>query len=236
MARANTLERSRLSSGKGARVPPHAGGTVTRIVEGALELLNRPDGGAATTNHIAAHLRMSPGNLYYHFRNREEIVRAMFPRIEAEGLAATAPPAGPRLAAHEFGERHLQGMHTLWRYRFFFRDLNQLVARDVRLAEEYRDYQRRLRTQYRGLFERLIAQGSMRAPEPADDLDRLVADSIVIWANWIPHLIALRPRPEITRRDVVEGALHSFLVVAPLLERRFAADARGVIEGYEDRS
>lgn len=205
---------------------------MTRIVEGALELLNRSDGAAVTTNHIAAHLGMSPGNLYYHFRNREEIVRAIFPRIVAEALAATAPAAGPRLTAHEFGERHLEGVRTLWRYRFFFRDVNQLVARDPRLAEEYRDYQRRLGAQYRGIFERLIADGSMRAPEPAEDLDRLVADSIVIWANWIPHLIAVRPRPEITRRDVVEGALHSFLVVAPFLERRFAAETRGVIEGY----
>jgi len=207
---------------------------VTRILEGALELLNRSDGAAVTTNHIAAHLRMSPGNLYYHFRNREEIVRAIFPRIVAEALAATAPPA--HLTAHEFGERHLQGVRTLWRYRFFFRDLNQLIARDPRLAEEYREYQRRLRAQYRGIFERLMADGSMRVPEPAEDLDRLVADSTVIWANWIPHLIALRPRPEITRRDVVEGALHSFLVVAPLLARRFAAETRRVIESYGARA
>jgi len=205
---------------------------VTRIVEGARELLNRPDGGDVTTNHIAAHLGMSPGNLYYHFRNREEIVRAMFPRIEAEGLEATAPPDGGRLSARDFGERHLKGLHTLWHYRFFFRDLNQLVARDARLAEEFRDYQRRLHVQYQGLFEILIAQGGMRAPEPADDLDRLVTDSLVIWTNWIPHLTALRPRPEIARKDVAEGALHSFLVVAPYLERRFAAEARAVIEHY----
>ena len=225
MPRANTLLRDRVSSGTSAK-------TVARIVEGALELLNRPDGVGVTTNHIAAHLRMSPGNLYYHFRNREEIVRAIFPRIVAEALAATAPPVGPRLGAHDFGERHLQGVRTLWRYRFFFRDLNQLLARDPRLAEDYRDYQRRLRAQYRGIFERLIADGSMRAPEPAEDLERLVTDSIVIWANWIAHLIALRPRSDIGRRDVVEGALHSFLVVAPFLERRFAAETRRVIEGY----
>jgi len=205
---------------------------VTRILDGALELLNRSDGEAVTTNHIAAHLRMSPGNLYYHFRNREEIVRAIFPRIVAEALAATATPAGSHLTALEFGERHLQGVRTLWRYRFFFRDLNQLIARDPRLAAGYREYQRRLRAQYRGIFERLMADGSMRVPDPAEDLDRLLADSMVIWANWIPHLIALRPRPEITRRDVVEGALHSFLVVAPLLARRFAAETRRVIESY----
>jgi len=172
---------------------------------------------------------MSPGNLYYHFRNREEIVRAIFPRIVAGGLEATAA-AGGRLSAHEFGERHLQGLHTLWQYRFFFRDLNQLVARDPQLAAEYRDYRQRLAAQYRGLFEQLIAQGSMRAPERVEDLDRLVANSIVVWVNWLPHLLALSPGREITRRDVVEGALQSFLVVAPLLERRFAAETRGVIE------
>src|ERR1043166_9574763 len=153
MPRANTLARRRVSS---PRALPGGGTTVARIVEGALDLLNRPDGAAVTTNHIAAHLRMSPGNLYYHFRNREEIVRAIFPRIVAESLAATALPVGPRLGAHDFGERHLQGVGTLWRYRFFFRDLNQLVARDQRLAGGYRDYQRRLRAHDRALFPRLI--------------------------------------------------------------------------------
>jgi AcrR family transcriptional regulator len=225
-----------VSRATAAATPTRGGQTVTRILEGALELLNRSDGEAVTTNHLAAHLGMSPGNLYYHFRNREEIVRAIFPRIVAEALAATAPLAGSRLTAHEFGERHLQGVRTLWHYRFFFRDLNQLIARDPRLAEDYREYQRRLRAQYRGIFERLVADGSMRVPEPAEDLDRLVADSMVIWANWLPHLIALRPRPEITRRDVVEGALHSFLVVAPLLVRRFAAETRRVIESYGARA
>jgi len=229
MPRAITLTRPRLSRRKEARAIVRSAPTVTRIVEGALALFNQADGAAVTTNHIAAHLGMSPGNLYYHFRNREEIVRAIFPRIVAGGLAATAAPGG-RLSAHEFGERHLQGLHTLWQFRFFFRDLNQLVARDPRLATEYRDYQQRLGAQYRGIFEQLIAQGSMRAPERGEDLDRLVASSIVVWVNWLPHVLALSPGREITRRDVVDGALQSFLVVAPLLERRFAAETRGVIE------
>jgi AcrR family transcriptional regulator len=204
-------------------------------VDGALELLNRDGGSGVTTNHIAAHLGMSPGNLYYHFRNREEIVRAVFPRLVAEGLAATAPPAGALLTAQEFGERHLQGMHILWRYRFLFRDLNELLTRDPLLAEAYRDYQQRLHAQYRALFERLIAQGEMRAPRPARDLERLVTNAIVVWMNWIAYLTAGRPRPAITPTDVAEGALHSFLVAGPLLAPEFAALARGVIERHGAR-
>src|SRR5882672_3618105 len=119
MPRATTLTAARLSTpeGRGSR----AGATVARIVEGALALLNREGGADVTTNHIAAHLGMSPGNLYYHFSNREEIVRALFPRIAAAGLAGVAPPEGV-VTAEEFGERHLTGLQSLWRYRFFFRD------------------------------------------------------------------------------------------------------------------
>jgi AcrR family transcriptional regulator len=232
MARANTLTARQLSSRGGGPRGTRAAATVERILDGALELLNREGGAAVTTNHIAAHLGMSPGNLYYHFRHREEIVRAIFPRIEAEGLAATALPAGTHLTAHEFGERHLRGLHTLWQFRFFFRDLNQLLARDAALAASFRDYERRLHAQYRAIFAVLIAQGSMRPPDPPEDLDRLVAASILVWTSWIPHLTALRSRPGIRRGDVVEGALHSFLVVAPLLEAAFAAETRAVIEGH----
>ena len=224
MPRANTLSARPVSS--------VVAGTAERILDGALELLNRQGAAGVTTNHIAAHLGMSPGNLYYHFRNREEIVRAIFPRIEAEGLAATAPPAGPALTAREFGERHVRGLHTLWRFRFFFRDLNQLLARDGALAQTFRDYEKRLHAQYRALFAHLIAQGSMRPPHPDDDLDRLVVASIVVWTSWIAHLSALRPSPTITRADAVEGALLGFLVVAPRLDPDFAAETRAVIEDH----
>jgi AcrR family transcriptional regulator len=228
MPRANTLIARRVSRGVGTR----AAGTVERILEGALELLNAPGGSAVTTNHIAAHLGMSPGNLYYHFRNREEIVRAIFARIEAEGLAATTLPVGVELDAREFGGRHLVGLRTLWHFRFFFRDLNQLLARDPALAQSFRAYETRLHAQYRALFERLIADGNMRSPEPAADLDRLVVTSIVVWTSWVAHLSALRPRPDITRADVVEGALLSFLVVAPFLDPVFATKTRAVIQRH----
>jgi AcrR family transcriptional regulator len=202
---------------------------VERIVEAAIVLLNREGGAQVTTNHIAAHLGMSPGNLYYHFRNREEIIRAIFPRIVAAGTAATARPEAGEITAREFGERHVAGLEILWEYRFFYRDLNLLLARDARLAAAYREYLENLGNRYLALFEQLVAQGVLRRPTPASDLQRLVTDSIVIWFNWIAFLAATRGPGEIDRADAAEGALHSFLVVAPHLDPGFARAARAVI-------
>ena len=232
MPRANTLTGGRVSRTFKSPGGAPAGGTAERILDGTLELLNREGGAAATTNHIAAHLGMSPGNLYYHFRNREEIVRALFARLRAEGLAATALAENETLAARDFGERHVQGLRSLWRYRFFFRDVTQLVARDPLLAADFRRYHETLAAQYRAVFERLVAEGNMRPPRSRNDLDRLVTNAILLWFNWLAYLGVLRPRAQVTRRDVVEGALSTFLLVEPLLEEEFAAEARAVIEGF----
>ena len=52
--------------------------TRDRIVEASLELFNAQGERSVTTNHIAAHLGMSPGNLYYHFRNKQAIIALLF--------------------------------------------------------------------------------------------------------------------------------------------------------------
>jgi AcrR family transcriptional regulator len=112
--------------------------TKSRILETALALFNARGTGTVTTNHIAEALGMSPGNLYYHFRNKAEIVRALFARIASEWDANYALPPGttPSIALMEAmlaGNFAIQG-----RYRFYFRDLTLLLNADLDLAEAYR--------------------------------------------------------------------------------------------------
>lgn len=112
--------------------------TKTRILDAALALFNEQGTGSVTTNHIAESLSMSPGNLYYHYRNKAEIVRALFARIEAAWAQNYAVPAGtaPDLAMME---RMVAGNFAIQaRYRFFFRDLTLLLNSDPQLAEAYR--------------------------------------------------------------------------------------------------
>ncbi|HEY5975523.1 MAG TPA: TetR/AcrR family transcriptional regulator, partial [Geobacteraceae bacterium] len=95
--------------------------TKSRILETAIELFNDKGTKAVTTNHIAAALGISPGNLYYHFRNKEEIIRAIFDQMDRVGLGdygeiIAKNPAGS-LAAME--ETFMMIQRFNWRYRFF---------------------------------------------------------------------------------------------------------------------
>src|ERR1044071_6890013 len=52
-----------------------------RVLDAALQLFNERGTAVVSTNHIAAAASISPGNLYYHFRNKEEIIRTLFEQL-----------------------------------------------------------------------------------------------------------------------------------------------------------
>lgn len=114
--------------------------TRDRILLASLELFNLAGERNVTTNHIAAHMGISPGNLYYHFRNKGEIIYEIFRayRLQVEGTLHVDPERALTV------EDKLYLLETvfdgLWHYRFFHRDLEYLLDTDPRLRKEYREF------------------------------------------------------------------------------------------------
>jgi AcrR family transcriptional regulator len=113
--------------------------TKTRILDTALALFNARGAGNVTTNHIAEALGMSPGNLYYHYSNKAEIVRELFARIMKSWTENYALPAGKAPTFKTMDAMAAGNFEIQWRHRFFFRDLTMLLSADPELASLYRD-------------------------------------------------------------------------------------------------
>lgn len=114
--------------------------TKQRILEAALTLFNEQGERAVTTNHIAAHLNISPGNLYYHFKNKQAIIFELFLAYEARVLEyLSVPDDRPLTAADKVN--YLKDVFTgLWQYRFMHRDMEHLLNADDALHARYREF------------------------------------------------------------------------------------------------
>src|SRR5579859_1554861 len=104
--------------------------TSARILDAALALFNAEGTAAVSTNRIAATAGLSPGNLYYHFADKQQIIRALFERYTAAQdrlwdirLDASADLALLRAIL-------ARSLDLAWQYRFAERELIALLRAD----------------------------------------------------------------------------------------------------------
>ncbi len=106
--------------------------TRQRILDATLTLYNERGEPQVSTSLIAAELGISAGNLHYHFRRKDELSAALLDRFVSE-FDALLPPPGWRADHVEDAWLLLHLLfETMWRYRFLFRDLSGIMARDRR--------------------------------------------------------------------------------------------------------
>jgi AcrR family transcriptional regulator len=159
--------------------------TKTRILDAALALFNERGTDNVTTNHIAEALGMSPGNLYYHYRNQAEIVRALFARIQGEWATTYAVPEGS-MPSIEMMEGMLAGNFAIQaRYRFFFRDLTLLLNADPELAAGYRAYRQQGMANTVFLIRLFAEAGVIESPGDAEAIDDLAQLLWLVGDFWL---------------------------------------------------
>ena len=161
--------------------------TRARILDSALALFNERGTAAVSTNHVAAAAGLSPGNLYYHYADKQEIIRALHDRYAAahEALWGTA---GERASLTRLRENLARSMELAWEYRFLERELVALLRADELLAAAHRAaYQRRL-SQWVAFGEQLADSGVIRLPAPPATIADLATAAWLIGTGWLPFL------------------------------------------------
>ena len=108
--------------------------TRERILETSLALFNRRGAPQVTTAEIAGEMNISPGNLYYHFRNKDEIVGELCATFEAHVRPLFAAPRGRAVDVEDLWLWLHLLFERMGEYRFIFRDVDELAARDAALG------------------------------------------------------------------------------------------------------
>lgn len=200
--------------------PPAGKAARTRdsIVDAAIRLFKERGISAVTTNHIAAGLGISPGNLYYHFRNKEEIVRAAYDLYGREADALLEPAGDEHAeAAALLGSYVTATMRLILRWPFFFEDMAELCRRDADLAGDLKVMQRRWVAHLSDVLARLRAAGLVADDVRDEDL-RLLAGNVWMVARSILEFTRNEVDGEIGNEAAVRrGVRHIFGLVRPHL-------------------
>jgi AcrR family transcriptional regulator len=166
-----------------------------------------------TTNHIADELEISPGNLYYHFRNKDDIIEQLFAGYEQRMDTALLAPSG-RLPGLEdvWLQLHLV-FECIWDYRFLYRDLVDILSRNRRLRMRFARILKRADEQAHTVMRGLVQAGVMRAS--ADEVDAASTNILVIATFWMNYASARGDKDE--RASIRDGIVQVMMLIAPFL-------------------
>lgn len=201
--------------------------TQERIVEKAIELFNRRGTRAISTNRIADECDISRGNLHYHFRTKDELVRTIFQMIESEmNESWYEDHLHPNMEwMHMMFERQMQ---LLWKYRFFYREQNSLIQNDESLKLLFMDARRKRVKEVRAFFEALVEEGLMDFGGNKEELESNLLISWLISDQWLPYLDI--NDIELNQKSIEEGFELIFVLLRPYFTVRALSEHQSLLQ------
>ncbi len=192
--------------------------TAQRILEAALDLFNRFGEPNVSTTLVAGELNISPGNLYYHYPAKDELINRLYEGYESELDELLHASEG----VHDVEDAWFF-MHSLfeliWRYRFLYRDLNDLLSKNRHLETRFQVVLKNKARAIRTLLAGLSRAGHLDIAAP--EVDTLAQSMVVVLTYWLSYEYVRNPRealePAHAQGALLRGAHHTLHLLAPYL-------------------
>lgn len=197
--------------------------TKERILVTSIELFNRHGVGPMTTNHIAKAMEISPGNLYFHYDNKEDILQELFKRMCKETYEIWRARATAKRDSLQFIDENFE---LYWKYRFFHREMYALRRKDQQLAKMWRAHIEKMFRLMLVLYRHWVRNGYMvEIKDPKEML--YVSESLLAMATtFLQFFESAEKQPG--KRSIDRGKRH----VARLLLPYAAGQTRDEFEKF----
>ena len=189
--------------------------TKDKIIATAIDLFNIHGTKAISTNHIAKEMGISPGNLYYHFRSKNDIIRSISDNFSNE-LGFILKIQLDTIS--DFSSNLTSLFNRFFKiqqsYQFLFLEGVHLTKKDIRLLDNYTKLRSLIKKGYHELLSNLVKIKIMKRQSLNIIDDLLDAQWIIMW-YWINHTIL--DRNTYDDFQIKKGIKLSFSIIKPQL-------------------
>ena len=193
--------------------------TAERILEVTLDLFNRFGEPNVSTTLISAELGISPGNLYYHYPAKDELINSLFERYEKALSELLGAADGVRNVEDAWFFLHSL-FEIIWEYRFLYRDLNDLLSKNRLLETRFQGVLKNKTRAIRALLSGMSRSGALDID--ARELEPTANCMVVVLTYWLSYEYVRDPRhalePANAQQALMRGAQHVLRLLAPYLE------------------
>ena len=193
--------------------------TAERILEVTLDLFNRFGEPNVSTTLVAGELSISPGNLYYHYPAKDELINALFDRYE-KGLNELLQAADNVANVEDAWLFFHMLFELIWQYRFLYRDLNDLLSKNRRLETHFQFVLKHKSRAVEAVLDGLARGSAVRLDR--SDVPAVATSMVVVLTYWLSYEYVREPRnalePESAGATLARGAWHVLSLLTPYLE------------------
>jgi AcrR family transcriptional regulator len=193
--------------------------TAERILEVTLDLFNRFGEPNVSTTLISAELGISPGNLYYHYPAKDELINALFDRYE-RGLSELLHAADNVGNVEDAWLFFHMLFELIWQYRFLYRDLNDLLSKNRRLETHFQFVLKNKSRAVSTVLDGLTRARAVRID--SREADAVANAMVVVLTYWLSYEYVRDPRkalePDSAAAALSRGAYHVLSLLMPYLD------------------
>ncbi len=192
--------------------------TAERILEVTLDLFNRFGEPNVSTTLISAELGISPGNLYYHYPAKDELINSLFDRYERSLSEVLNASDGVRNVEDAWFYMHTL-FELIWQYRFLYRDINDLLSKNRRLETHFQWVLKNKTRSVRAMLDAMNRAAAMKID--SRELEPTATSMVVVLTYWLSFEYVRDPRkalePESAQAALMRGAQHVLNLLVPYL-------------------
>lgn len=202
--------------------------TRDRILHTSLQLFNEHGEPNVTTLQIADELDISPGNLYYHFKNKSEIIDELFASFESHINTLLDVPEDIAGIDDQWLFLHLV-FEAIGQYRFIYQDLVNILSRYDKIQPRFKRMLNRKLSASRSVCQSLARQGILLAN--ADELEALCQNIVLTITYWI-SFDKVKNVLNGQKMDVGRGVYQVLAQIAPFLREEERRQLQAMGEAY----